>query len=162
MSLIRSSSRLLGSICFSMTALSTVTTLYRIPVTYIFQQRWISECSFLAYIINSQHGMMLQSQRTVGNFSLLLILSCFYSFLKISAIESGVFTTENSTQLHDPDLMLIYLLFDCSAAFTLCHLIYVYVVSAGILCRYCRVCTLTVTGWRSAYTGYMRVETLLC
>lgn len=97
-----------------------VTTLCRIPVTYVFQQRWISYCSSLAYIFNSQCGMILQSETTVGNFSLLLILSCFYSLLKISATESGAFTTENSTQVSDPDLMLIYLLFDCSAACALC------------------------------------------
>lgn len=134
-----------------------VATFCRIPVTYIFQQRWISYCSFLAYIFNSQHGMILQSETTVGNFSLLLILSCFYSLLKIGATETGVFTTENSTQLSDPDLMLIYLLFDCFVPSNFC----ISCQCSNIMQMLQSVYTNCVTRLKSKYPGYMRVETPL-
>lgn len=117
-----------------------VIILCRIPVTYIFQQRWISYCSFLAYIFNSQRGMILQSEMTVGNFSLLLILSCFYFFLKISATDlvySPLRTQHN--------LVILISCWFTSFLTAQLHVHCAQVVScAGILCRYCRVGTLTV------------------
>lgn len=64
-----------------------------LTVTHVFQKREMPYCSFLAYLFNSQHGEILQSETAVGNSSSSLILCPFYSPGKISTAESGVVTT---------------------------------------------------------------------
>lgn len=90
-----------------------------ITAMYIFQKR-----SFLAYLLNAQHGETLQSEAAVGNSSWLLIL-CPFNSLGKSRILCGHHWPAQlvcSTQLNDL-LVAISLVFNCSARCTLGQLL---------------------------------------
>lgn len=86
-----------------------------ITAMYVFQKR-----SFLAYLLNAQHGETLQAEAAVGNSSWLLILCPFFSLGKSRILCGHHWPTQLVCSTQPNDLLVaISPLFNCSARCTL-------------------------------------------